>query len=97
MAAHLRSRQRPARVHPLRVGLRSRALLLQLSSHLHRPLAELVYQSPAEQAAALVLSCNPQTHGAGDVLALIEAQEAAEAPKMRGSYRRRDPKAPPPT
>jgi hypothetical protein len=28
MAAHLRSRQRPARVHPLRVGLRSRALLL---------------------------------------------------------------------
>jgi hypothetical protein len=28
MAAHLRSRQRPARVHPLRVGLRSRVLLL---------------------------------------------------------------------
>ncbi|EUC14566.1 hypothetical protein [Paraburkholderia hospita] len=28
MAAHLRSRQRPARVHPLRVGPRSRVLLL---------------------------------------------------------------------
>lgn len=28
MAAHLRSRQCPARVHPLRVGLRSRVLLL---------------------------------------------------------------------
>ncbi|AUT69417.1 hypothetical protein [Paraburkholderia hospita] len=28
MAAHLRSRQHPARVHPLRVGLRSRVLLL---------------------------------------------------------------------
>ncbi|TWC63658.1 non-ribosomal peptide synthetase, partial [Herbaspirillum sp. SJZ099] len=53
------------------------SLLLQLAGHLHRPLAELACQSPAEQAAMLALSRNPQVHEAGNVLALIEAQVQA--------------------
>ncbi|BCF89539.1 MULTISPECIES: hypothetical protein [Paraburkholderia] len=70
MAAHLRSRQRPARVHPLRVGLRSRVLLLAaaLASALalmpHAHAQDNPAQGNGQNAAAPKGNANANPNGA---------------------------------